>query len=300
MRLLVTGADGQVGWHLRESLASLGDVVALTRENCDLLQSHSLPGIIEKHKPDVVVNAAAYTAVDQAENEEDVATAINATATGVLASAARAANALFVHYSTDYVFSGSKQGIPYAEDDPPDPVSAYGRSKLAGEIATARASGDFLILRTSWVFSARGRNFVRTILRLAKERDTLSVVNDQNGAPTWAKHIAEATAEIVRKAVLERNTGNFKSGLFHLAASGETTWFDFAKAILQQATTEGVLDVRKLPTITPVTSEQYALPARRPKNSRLSLDRIAKRFGIVLPSWQQGLTGCLKEIKAAA
>ena len=211
MRLLVTGGNGQVGWELRRSLAAMGDVIALDRKACDLSRPHDLPGLIGKVEPDVIVNAAAYTAVDQAEEEEELATLVNGAAVGVLATEARKRGALLIHYSTDYVFDGTKDSA-YTEDDPPNPINAYGRSKLAGERAMIQSAGDYLILRTSWVFAARGRNFLQTILRLARERDELSIVADQIGAPTWARNIADATAVIVQRACRERGEGEFASG----------------------------------------------------------------------------------------
>ena len=190
MKLLVTGADGQIGSALRQSLLPLGEVVALNRSQCDLAQPQRLADIVQRVAPDVIVNAAAYTAVDRAEQEEDVALMVNGTSVGVLAEAARKSDALFVHYSTDYVFNGEKSA-PYTEEDAPAPLNAYGRTKLAGEIATLQAAGDHLVLRTSWVYAARRTNFVRTIVRLAHERDELCVVDDQVGTPTWARDIAE-------------------------------------------------------------------------------------------------------------
>jgi len=193
MRLLVTGANGQVGWELSRNLKPLGDVVALDRRQCDLSQPELLPTVIRSIKPDVIVNAAAYTTVDKAEQEERLATTVNGTAVGVLADESRKAGILLVHYSTDYVFDGDKPS-PYTEQDEPHPINAYGRSKLAGETAMRQAGGAYTVLRTSWVYAGRGRNFVRTILRLAGERDELRIVDDQIGTPTWARSIADATA----------------------------------------------------------------------------------------------------------
>src|SRR5215468_6744080 len=235
MRLMLTGANGQVGSELDRSLAALGSVVALDRRQCDLSRPERLPKLIRSLKPDVIVNAAAYTAVDEAEREEALATTVNGTAVGVMAQEACRIGALLVHYSTDYVFDGLKDA-PYAEEDPPHPVGAYGRSKLAGESALGQAGGAYLILRTSWVYSARGRNFLRTMLALMRERDELKIVADQLGAPTSAAQIAQATA-----AVRERADGRFASGLFHLTASGATSWHGFAAAILEGGTHYGLL-----------------------------------------------------------
>jgi len=287
MKLLVTGATGQIGWHLSRSLVPLGEVIALDRKQCDLARPELLPALIRSINPDVIVNAAAYTAVDKAEEEEALATAVNGTAVGVLAESARAAGALLVHYSTDY-----------AEDDAPHPINAYGRSKLAGEIAVQQVAGDYIILRTSWVYAARGNNFVRTILRLAGERDSIPIVADQHGAPTWARHIADATIGIVRQANGERTASDFSSGVFHLAAAGATSWLGFAEAILEIAARQALLPAERRPRLIPVTTEAYGRPAARPKNSRLAGDRLKRRFGIALPDWKQGLALCLNEIKS--
>ena len=293
MRLLVTGGNGQVGWELRRSLAAVGDVIALDRKACDLSRPHDLTDLIGKIEPDVIVNAAAYTSVDQAEEEEELATLVNGAAVGVLATAARKRGALLIHYSTDYVFDGTKDSA-YTEDDPPNPINAYGRSKLAGERAMIQSAGDYLILRTSWVFAARGRNFLQTILRLARERDELSIVADQIGAPTWARNIADATAVIVQRAYRERGEGEFASGILNLTAAGATSWCGFAKAILDQAMgREGVQ--RNRPKINPIASSEYLRPAARPKNSRLAGERLLGRFGIALPKWQQALTLCMQD-----
>ena len=240
MRLLLLGANGQVGWELNRSLMPLGEVVALDRQQCDLSQPERLPALVRGISPAVIVNAAGYTAVDQAEGEEQLAMTVNGTAVGVLAEQARACGALLVHYSTDYVFDGTKEA-PYLEEDAPNPVNAYGRSKLAGEIAIRQAGAAYLIFRTSWIYAARGRNFVRTLLRLAGEQDELPVVVDQVGTPNWARNIADATVHAVRQAVAERVGGSFVSGLFHLTASGTTSWYGFAEAILEYATRNGLV-----------------------------------------------------------
>ncbi|HKV55968.1 MAG TPA: dTDP-4-dehydrorhamnose reductase, partial [Candidatus Binataceae bacterium] len=214
MKLLVTGANGQVGWELRRSLLPLGEVVALDRNACDLSRPQELIRIIRGVRPDVIVNAAAYTAVDKAEEEEALATEINGAAAGVIADEARKLGALLIHYSTDYVFDGAKTDA-YTEDDPPHPINAYGRSKLAGERAIEQCGGRYLILRTSWVYAARGHNFLRTILRLARERDELRIVADQIGAPTWASDIASVTAAIAQQTSGQRNVGSFSSGILN-------------------------------------------------------------------------------------
>ncbi|HEX5211413.1 MAG TPA: dTDP-4-dehydrorhamnose reductase [Pseudolabrys sp.] len=296
MRLMLTGADGQVGWDLRRSLAPLGEVIALDRGQCDLSRPDRLPGIVRGAKPDVIVNAAAYTAVDKAEQEEPLATVINGAAVGVLAEEARKAGSLIVHYSTDYAFDGQKQS-PYDEDDAPHPINAYGRSKLAGETAVRQADCDYLVLRSSWIYSARGRNFVQTILRQAKAGGELRIVDDQIGAPTWARDIAEATARIVRAAHGERARKSFASESFNLTAAGATSWYGFAEAILDEATRAGLL--QRAPRLTPIASSDYPTPAARPKNSRLACERVNARFGIALPDWRQSLARCIGEMKAA-
>jgi dTDP-4-dehydrorhamnose reductase len=296
MRLLVTGARGQIGWELSRSLLPLGDVVALDRRQCDLSRPELLPSLIRSIKPDVIVNAAAYTAVDKAEREEKLAMTVNGTAVGVIAEEARKAGIVLVHYSTDYVFDGGKQ-TPYSEEDVPNPINAYGRSKLAGDVAVRQAGGAYIVLRTSWVYAGRGHNFLGTILRLVGEREELRIVDDQIGAPTWARDIADATARIIRAVCQEQAQGQFASGLFNLTASGATNWHGFAKAILEDAARYALLPAQHLPQLKSIPSEEYPVAAARPKNSRLAVDRISKRFGIALPDWKQGLARCIEEMK---
>jgi dTDP-4-dehydrorhamnose reductase len=293
VKLLVTGANGQVGWELRCALAPLGDVVALDRKVCDLSRPQTLPHIIRDIGPDVIINAAAYTAVDKAEEEEALATTINATAVGRIAEEARKLGVLLIHYSTNYVFDGAKE-TPYNEDDLPHPLNAYGRSKLAGERAIEQCGGSSLILRTSGVFAARGHNFLRTILRLARERDELRIVADQIGAPTWARAIADATASIVCQACREKQTGIFTSGLFHVTAGGSASWFEFAQAILELAPSP--IGGSNKPAIHPVSSAEYADRTVRPKNGRLAGDRVYQRFGIALSEWKQALLLCMQDM----
>jgi dTDP-4-dehydrorhamnose reductase len=294
---MLAGANGQVGWELRRSLMPLGEVTALDRSQCDLSRLERLPQTVRDAKPDVILNAAAYTAVDKSEQEERLATVVNGTAVGVLAEEARKAGSLLVHYSTDYVFDGEKQA-PYGEDDTPHPINAYGRSKLAGETALRQAGGDYVMLRTSWIYAARGHNFVHTILRLAKERDELRIVDDQIGAPTWARDIAEATARIVHAARHEQARGAFAPGIFNLTAAGTTNWYGFAGAILDEAKRTGLL--KHTPRLTPIPSSDYPTPAARPKNSQLSGERLKARFGIALPDWRPSLARCIAEMKASA
>jgi dTDP-4-dehydrorhamnose reductase len=295
VRLLVIGANGQVGCELRQSLAPLGEVIALDRAACDLARPAEVARILRAATPDVIVNAAAYTAVDRAEQEEELATLINGTAVGEIAQAARQLGALLIHYSTDYVFDGRKDA-PYAEDDVPSPISAYGRSKLAGERAIAQCGGRYLIVRTSWIYAARGHNFLKTVLRLARERDELRIVDDQIGAPTWARDLAAATAVMTRQARQEIARDDFESGLFHVTGSGATSWFIFAQAAVKQAEQSGLL-ARKS-KIVPIASSEYPVAATRPKNSRLSGARARHRFQIALPEWEQSLAVCMRELSA--
>ena len=292
MRLLITGANGQVGWELRRSLALMGEVIAMDRNGCDLSRLQDLSRIIRKTRPDIVLNAAAYTTVDKAEDEEALATMINGTAVGVIAEEVRKLGALLIHYSTDYVFDGTK-AVPYTEDDAPHPINAYGRSKLAGERAIEQCGGDNLILRTSWLYAARGHNFLNTVLRLARERDELRIVVDQIGAPTWAREIAAASASIARLAAAERNRGNFSSGIFNVTAAGATSWFGFAEAIFDYAQPTKV--GRNRPKIHPISSSEYPTAAARPKNSRLAGDRVRRRFGIALADWNSALKACMQK-----
>ncbi len=294
MRLLLLGANGQVGWELNRSLMPLGEVVALDRQQCDLSHPERLPALVRGISPAVIINAAGYTAVDQAEGEEHLAMTVNCTAVGVLAEQARACGALLVQYSTDYVFDGTKEG-PYLEEDAPNPINDYGRSKLAGEIAIRQAGARYLIFRTSWIYAARGRNFVRTLLQLAGEKDDLPVVVDQIGTPNWARNIADATVHAVRQAITEDVGASFVSGLFHLTASGTTTWYGFAEAILEYATRNGLVAAQRLPRLRPIPTEDYPTLAARPKNSRLEGYGLKEHFGIVLPDWKQGLAMCLEE-----
>ena len=271
MKILLTGAGGQVGWELRSALAGLGEVQGLDRAALDLADVPRVIATVRAAQPDVIVNAAAYTAVDKAEADRDAAFAVNATAPRVLAEEAKRARALLVHYSTDYVFDGEK-GAPYVEDDPPSPISAYGESKLAGEQAIVNSGCRHLVLRTSWVYGPRGKNFMLTMLRLAKERPELRVVDDQVGAPTSGLALARATAQL-----LERGT----EGLYHMTAAGETTWCAFARAILARA---GI----GTPVIG-IRTADYPTPARRPRDSRLDCTRLRAVSGVALAGWEQAL-----------
>ncbi len=289
MNILLTGRNGQVGWELQRTLLPLGRIHAFGRRELDLADAAAVRRKLEAIRPDVIVNAAAYTAVDKAESEPEMAHAINATAPALLAQEAAKCRALLIHYSTDYVYDGAKTS-PYVENDPTRPLGAYGRSKLAGEAGIRAAGCDHLIFRTSWVYASRGANFLRTVLRLAAEREELRIVADQVGAPTWARLIAEATAHALKQALQERRSGNFESGLFHLTAAGETSWHGFAGAIL--AGRSGL----RVKAVTPIATAEYPLPAPRPANSRLNTDAFRARFGLALPGWQDCLQLCLEEI----
>jgi dTDP-4-dehydrorhamnose reductase len=271
LRILLTGATGQVGWELRRTLAPLGEVRALDRFGLDLADVPTLVASVRALQPDVIVNSAAYTAVDKAESERDLAFAVNATAPRVLAEEAKRIGAYLVHYSTDYVFDGEKSA-PYAEDDPTGPINVYGESKLAGERAIAAAGGRHLILRTSWVYGPRGKNFYLTMLRLARERPELRVVDDQIGAPTSSLAIARATADLIGKAA---------QGLYHMTAAGETSWCGFARAILARA---GLAT----PVVAIATSD-YPTPARRPRNSRLDCSKLLREHAVALAPWEEQL-----------
>lgn len=288
MKIMLIGRNGQVGWELRRSLAVLGQVVACDRETADLSRPETLRSLIARMRPDVVVNAAAYTAVDRAEEEEALANTINADAVGVLAMEARTAGALFVHYSSEYVFDGAKQGA-YSEDDTPNPLNAYGRSKLAGERAVNAAGGDWLVFRTSWVYGARGNNFLRTMLRLGTERETLNVVADQFGAPTPARMIADVTAHAIREADRERRLGAFESGIFHLTAGDVTSWHGFASAIIDEARARFPDDAIKTRTVTPILTSAYPTLALRPGNSALNNAKLERRFNIAREPWRVGM-----------
>lgn len=282
MKILLLGRNGQVGWELERSLAPLGQLTSLGRADLDLRDAAHIREAVRAASPDVIVNAAAYTAVDKAESERDAAFAVNATAPGILAEEAKRTGALLVHYSTDYVFDGTK-ATAYVEDDAPHPLNVYGTSKLAGERAVAATGCRHLILRTSWVYGPRGSNFMLTMLRLARERTELRVVDDQVGAPTSCRAIARATAAALARAV--RPPG--RAGLYHLAASGETSWCGFARAILARA------DIAT--PVLPIRTEEYPTPARRPRNSRLDCSRLRAASGVTLASWEQGLAEAMAE-----
>jgi len=292
-RILLTGVTGQVGWELQRTLAPLGRVIPADRNTLDLTQPDSIRAILREVNPHIIVNPAAYTAVDQAEKEPDRAFAINAEAPAVLAEEALRLGALLVHYSTDYVFDGTKPE-PYAEDDIPNPLGVYGKSKLAGEQAVRASDCRHLVFRTSWVYGMRGKNFLLTMLRLAKERESLRIVDDQIGAPTWSRMIAEATAIALGQLIADPQRADEVSGVFHLTAGGATSWYGFAQEIFRLAHMQGLC---RTPMLEPIPSEQYPVPAARPKNSRLDNKKLFRTFGLMLPAWHEGLAMCVDEAK---
>ena len=295
MNILLLGKNGQVGWELQRSLAVLGSVTALDFDSADHCGDFSNPaGIastVRALRPDVIVNAAAHTAVDKAEGEPEVARLLNATTPGVLAEEAARLGAWLVHYTTDYVFDGSGER-PWVEDDAPAPLSVYGATKLEGEQRIQQSGCQHLILRTSWVYAARGGNFAKTMLRLGSERERLTVIDDQWGAPTGADLLADVTAHAIRHLVRHPEDG----GLYHCVASGETNWHSYAKYVLDQAGQAQAAIKIKATEIAPVPTSAFPTPARRPHNSRLNTRKLQATFGLVLPHWQQGVARMLTEI----
>ncbi|RON53445.1 dTDP-4-dehydrorhamnose reductase [Pseudomonas frederiksbergensis] len=287
MRILISGQHGQVSRELQRRLGGLGELIVLGRDQLDLAQPEQIRQHVQKLRPDLIINAAAHTAVDQAESEPELAFAINATAPGILAREARELDIPLIHYSTDYVFDGSK-AAPYNEDDAPNPLGVYGKSKLAGEHAITEVQGQHLILRTSWVYSTHGRNFLLTMQRLLQEKPELRIVADQIGAPTWAGTIASSTV-----ALIERwQAGQAGAwGTYHLTAQGETSWFGFAQAIGDALRAQG----KPCATLLPIPSSDYPTPAARPLNSRLDCTRLQREWGVSQPDWQTALRECLAE-----
>ncbi len=292
--ILLLGASGQVAFELQRTLSPLGPLHVAGRAagsvRADLADPGSLRDAVRAVRPGWIVNAAAYTAVDDAEDDPATAHAVNATAPGVLAEEAAASGALLVHYSTDYVFDGTAER-PYTEADPPSPLGVYGESKLAGERAIQQAGAAHLILRTAWVYGNRGRNFLNTIQRLARERSALQIVDDQHGAPTWSRHIAEATAQLLAQGRGDPEALHARSGVYHLTSAGQGTWYDFARAVVAAMPPADV----SAQAIHPIGSEQFPTRARRPGYSVLANDRLQEAFGLQLPHWEAALAQCLAE-----
>lgn len=294
MKLLVTGTSGQIGWQLLRTLAPLGEVIAPSRSELDLSEAAQAARFVRDVQPDILVNAAAYTAVDKAESEPELAQAVNAVAPGRMAQELARTGGLMIQYSTDYVFDGAK-AEPYTEEDATAPLNVYGSSKLAGEQAIAESGCAHIILRTSWVYDTRGTNFLRRVLKTARERHELRMVDDQHGAPTWARAIAEATTAIVARSAAARSSGGWQtSGVYHLTADGSTTWAGFARAILDiydellawpadSGEFSGPLLAKR---VVPIASSEFKAAARRPANSRLSNDKVERELGVRPPDWR--------------
>jgi len=295
--ILVTGANGQVGFELQRSLSILGDVVALTRAELDLASEASILGVLDEHKPGIIINPAAYTAVDRAESDKELAMAVNATAPRILARWAADNSAFLIHYSTDYVFDGTKAD-PYQEEDAVNPQSVYGESKWLGEEAVRASRAQHVILRTSWVYGHHGSNFLKTILRLASERSALNIVADQVGAPTSAALIADVTRTVIERIMASRVPGEL-SGTYHLTAQGSTSWYGYAAHIVREALAANVKLELSLDALKPISTAEYPTPAKRPVNSRLDCRKLMGRFDIALPAWQEGVDDVLARLLAA-
>ena len=294
-KILLLGKNGQVGWELQRSLAALGNLTALDRHSThycgDLADLKGITDTVRSLRPDIIVNAAAHTAVDRAESEPELARVLNALAPGVLADESEKIGAWLVHYSTDYVFDGSGSQ-PWQESDSTAPLSTYGSSKLEGERRIQAANARHLVFRTSWVYAARGGNFAKTMLRLAKERDQLTVINDQFGAPTGAELLADVTALALRCALSAPSL----AGIYHLAAAGETTWYGYAQTVLAHAQQAGIALKAGPEAVIAVPTTAFPTPAQRPLNSRLNTQKLQTAFGLTLPDWQVGVTRMLNEI----
>jgi dTDP-4-dehydrorhamnose reductase len=294
MNILLTGKNGQVGFELQRALAPLGTVHAVGSAECDLSDANALRALIQSVKPQLIVNPAAYTAVDRAESEPEKARAVNTVAPGVMGEEARRLGATVIHFSTDYVFDGD-QTTPYAETDAVGPQSVYGQTKLDGERALAQATPQHVILRTSWVVGAHGGNFAKTMLRLAADRDELKVVADQFGAPTSAALLADVTAHLARQIQREGAAG-FPFGTYHLAASGETSWHEYAQFVIGEAVKAGKAIKATPERVLPIPAAAYPTPAKRPQNSRLNTSHIQNTFGLELPHWRAGVSHILQQI----
>lgn len=294
MKILLTGKHGQVGFELQRTLSLLGEVCAVDQPECDLTNVSAIRALVRSFKPNVIVNSAAYTAVDKAESEPELAHAVNAVAPGVLGEEAAKLGAWVVHYSTDYVFDGAKPSA-YTEDDVTNPLSVYGRTKRDGEIALTESGARHLIFRTSWVVGAHGSNFAKTILRLALEREHVNVVADQYGAPTSAALLADVTAQLVRQRQREGDE-SFSYGLYHLVAGGETTWCEYARFVVSEALAVGRTLKLSPDAIHAIPSSEYPTAAKRPANSRLETTKLRRTFGLELPDWRSGVRHILQQV----
>jgi dTDP-4-dehydrorhamnose reductase len=286
MKILLTGVSGQVGWELQRTLMTMGDVISVGRNQLDLAQPDTISATIRDIKPDLIVNPAAYTAVDKAESEPDLAMSINGVAPGIIAEEAKRLGSAIIHYSTDYVFDGNNS-LPYQEDELKNPQNVYGKTKLAGEEAITSVGVNHIIFRTSWVYGLRGKNFLLTMQRLAKEREEIKVVDDQIGAPTWSRMIAEITAQVITQG--QNNLTDFfthKGGIYNLSPSGKTSWYGFAKAILKD---DFPNNERKLKRLIAITTPEYPTPASRPAFSLLDNQKLSDTFGLKIPEWDQVL-----------
>jgi len=293
MRILLTGKSGQVGGELQRILATIGETAAMNRNELDLSKPDQIRHTVRHFRPKLIVNAGAYTAVDKAESEPEIARAVNGIAPGILAEEARTAGAVLIHYSTDYVYSGEARARPYLETDSTDPASVYGKTKLEGDLAIEESGVPYLIFRTSWIYGREGKNFLRTILRLAGEQEELRVVDDQIGTPTWCRSIAESTGKIVGQ-LLKRGGSSFPetvaevSGIYHMTCGGRTSWHGFARSILDLA------DPTPQPQLVGISTKDYPTPACRPAYSVLSNAKLKATFDIVLPDWEEILRYCLR------
>jgi dTDP-4-dehydrorhamnose reductase len=293
MRILLTGKSGQVGGELQRILATIGETAATNRNELDLSKPDQIRNTVRHFRPELIVNAGAYTAVDKAESESEIARAVNGIAPGILAEEARTVGAVLVHYSTDYVYSGEASARPYLETDSTDPASVYGKTKLEGDLAIEESGVPYLIFRTSWIYGREGKNFLRTILRLAGEQEELRIVDDQIGTPTWCRSIAESTGEIVGQ-LLKRGSSSFPetvaevSGIYHMTCGGRTSWHGFARSILDLA------DPTPQPQLVGIPTRDYSTPACRPAYSVLSNAKLKATFDIVLPDWEETLRYCLR------
>jgi dTDP-4-dehydrorhamnose reductase len=301
LKIVIVGRNGQLALEAGQRFQGLGDVICIGRPELDLTDIEGVRAEIRRIKPSVIVNAAAYTAVDQAESEPDVAMKINSEAPAAMAEEAKRLGALFITYSTDYAFDG-KKAAPYSESDPTSPLNVYGASKLSGENAVEAIGGSYLIFRTSWVYGARGKNFLKTILKLAAERPELRVVEDQVGAPTWSRDLANATRKIIEQLAAQSSSAMIsigealgdRRGIYHMTAAGSVSWCGFAAAILDEMKKHN-LSKGNLANIVPVSTSEYPTPAARPQNSRLCNDKLKNTFGVALPPWRASLTAVMDE-----